>query len=195
MTNGNTPRHAFRPAWLVAAAAAAFSTSLVLAASGDQAQPPKAPSAAFKHSTGPVAPPPVKDMTAEEEDAWATASETTITQICSTCHPTADIVKTRHTWREWNDVVKNMAAIGAPATDEQQTTIKLYLARYYGVVSINTASAEEIQAVLGLPSKQAAAVVAYRTANGKFTDLASLEKVDGIDKAKLEEQPEAIRYN
>ena len=49
--------------------------------------------------------------------------------------------------------------------------------------------------MLGLPPKVAAAVVEYRTANGKFTDLAGLAKVDGVDKAKLEEQPEAIKFD
>jgi DNA uptake protein ComE-like DNA-binding protein len=49
--------------------------------------------------------------------------------------------------------------------------------------------------VLGLPPKVAAAVVEYRTANGKFADITALEKVAGIDKAKLEEQPEALRFD
>jgi competence ComEA-like helix-hairpin-helix protein len=49
--------------------------------------------------------------------------------------------------------------------------------------------------VLGLSAKDANAIVEYRKAHGNFTDLASLEKVEGVDKAKLEEQPEALRFN
>jgi competence ComEA-like helix-hairpin-helix protein len=49
--------------------------------------------------------------------------------------------------------------------------------------------------VLGVPASVASAIVEYRKAHGNFTDLASLEKVDGVDKAKLEEQPEAVRFN
>ena len=35
----------------------------------------------------------------------------------------------------------------------------------------------------------------YRTAHGNVTDLAALETVDGIDKAKLEQQPKALRFD
>ena len=69
------------------------------------------------------------------------------------------------------------------------------LTRYYGIVRVNAASAEELSAVLGLPPKVAAAVVEYRTAHGKFADIAALLKVEGVDKAKLEEQPEALRFD
>ena len=88
-----------------------------------------------------------------------------------------------------------MSQRGAPGTDPDFALIKKYLTRYYGIVRVNTASAEELSAVLGLPPKVAAAVVAYRTANGKFADLAALEKVEGVDKAKLEEQPEALKFD
>jgi competence ComEA-like helix-hairpin-helix protein len=49
--------------------------------------------------------------------------------------------------------------------------------------------------VLGVSSKTAAALVEYRKANGNFTDLASLTKVEGVDKAKLEENAEALRFD
>ena len=60
---------------------------------------------------------------------------------------------------------------------------------------VNTATPEELSSVLGLPAKVAAAVVDYRKEHGNFTDLAGLLKVDGVDKAKLEEQPEALRFD
>ena len=69
------------------------------------------------------------------------------------------------------------------------------MTRSFGLVRINVASAEEISAVLGLSPKTASAVVEYRSAHGKFTDLESLERVDGINKDKIEEQPEAISFN
>jgi competence ComEA-like helix-hairpin-helix protein len=88
-----------------------------------------------------------------------------------------------------------MAARGAPGTEPELTLVKKYLTRYYGIVRVNSAPAEELSAVLGLPPKVAAAVVEYRTAHGRFVDIASLEKVEGVAKAKLEEQPEALRFN
>jgi competence ComEA-like helix-hairpin-helix protein len=87
-----------------------------------------------------------------------------------------------------------MAALGISATDAQLMSVKLYMTRYYGAVNVNTAPAAEISAVLGLSSKDAAAVVEYRKAHGNFADAAALLKVEGIDKSKIEEQPGALRF-
>lgn len=137
----------------------------------------------------------VGDLTPEEELQFSDAAEGTLTRVCVSCHPFENITKTRRNVREWADQVTAMSQRGAPGTPADFTTIKKYLVRYYGIVRVNSATAEELSAVLGLPMKVAAAVVEYRTANGKFTDLAALEKVAGVDKAKLEEQPEAIRFD
>ena len=195
MTHNAAERAWIRPAWLLAAGAILFSSSLVTSApQGQQTNP--APPAKPKATQAAKAPePPVKDMTAEEEEAWATAAEATTEQLCSPCHPIPEFTRTRHTWPEWHDAVLRMAALGLSATDEQLTTVKLYLTRYYGVVKVNTATAAELSAVLGLSTKDAAAIVEYRKANGNFADAAALLKVDGIDKVKITDQPEALRFN
>jgi competence ComEA-like helix-hairpin-helix protein len=61
-------------------------------------------------------------------------------------------------------------------------------------VNVNTAPAEEIATVLGLPAKDAAAIVEYRKANGKFADVATLVKVSPLVKTKVDEQPEAVMF-
>jgi competence ComEA-like helix-hairpin-helix protein len=175
--------------FLLAAASLIFIGSIATSASAPQAQkaPPKLTPELLAKSVG--------DYTAEEEDAFSQATEATMERVCITCHPFENIIKTRRTAREWNDQVTTMAQRGAPGTEPEFTAIKKYLKRYYGMVRVNTASAEELSDVLGLSSKAAAAVVEYRTAHGKFTDLASLEKVDGVEKAKLQEEPEALRFD
>ena len=82
----------------------------------------------------------------------------------------------------------------ASATDEQFATVKRYLTRYFGIVSVNTATAEELSAVLGLSAKDAKAIVEHRKVHGKFADTAALLKVAGIDKTKIEAQPEALVF-
>lgn len=53
-------------------------------------------------------------------------------------------------------------------------------------VNVNTASAEEISAVLkGVGLKKAEAIVAYRKANGKFTKVEQLAEVKGIGEATI----------
>lgn len=122
------------------------------------------------------------------------AAEEVTAKVCLTCHPWEQITLARRTPREWSETVSSMAARGAIGTKEQFSTITKFLTRYYGVVQVNTATAQDLSAVLGLSARDAAAVVAYRKAHGKFANAAALAKVDGIDTSRLEEQPEAIRY-
>ena len=131
---------------------------------------------------------------AEEEEELARIGEETTDQLCRMCHPIENITRMRRTVREWADVITTMQGRGANGTEEQFQAIHKYLARYYGLVAVNTATAQDLSAVLGLTAKDAEAIVAYRKAHGKFADLAALSKVEGIDKAKIEEQPEAIRF-
>lgn len=175
--------------WSLAAAAMMLAASIAASASAPQAQ------AKVVKVSPEVLAKNVGDLTAEEEEAFANAAEETLERVCILCHPFDNITKTRRTVREWSDQVTTMSQRGAPGTEPDFALVKKYLTRYYGIVRVNTASAEELSAVLGLPPKVAAAVVEYRTANGKFADLAALEKVAGIDKAKLEEQPDAIRFD
>jgi competence ComEA-like helix-hairpin-helix protein len=137
----------------------------------------------------------VGDMTADEEQAFSDAAEATIERVCISCHPFENIIRTRRTMREWDDLVATMKGRGAPGTDPDFAAIKKYLIRWYGVVPVNTATAEELTSVLGLSAREANAVVEHRNAHGTFADLASLEEVDGINKGKLEEQPDALRFN
>jgi competence ComEA-like helix-hairpin-helix protein len=174
---------------LIVVAALLLGASIGARAAAPQA-PPKngaAVSPALTKSVG--------DLTPEEEESFVKVAESTLERVCVACHPFENIIKTRRTLPEWNDQVTQMAMRGAPGTETDFTLAKKYLARYYGVVHVNAATAEELSAVLGLSSKTAAAVVEYRKANGKFTDLASLTKVEGVDKAKLEENAEALRFD
>ena len=173
-------------------AAAALLLSAGIATSASTAQPPPVkPADAMSQLLSKN----VGDFTAAEEDQFATAAEATLERVCIACHPFENITKTRRTPSEWSDQVTAMAQRGAPGGEPDLTLIRKYLTRYYGIVGVNTATADDLSAVLGLPPKVAAAVVQYRGANGRFTDIASLGKVAGVDKAKLEEQAAAIRFD
>src|SRR5262245_52611897 len=132
---------------------------------------------------------------AVSDEELARTGEALVKKTCDTsCHGLEKLDEMRRTARDWSDMVQTMANNGATATDAQFATIKKYLARYYGVVNVNTAAAQEFSAVLGLTAKDAQAIVAYRTANGKFADAVALSKVPGIDTKKIEEQPDALRF-
>jgi competence protein ComEA len=136
-----------------------------------------------------------KELTAKEEEERAAVVEETMDRACRMCHPIENITRMRRTVREWADVLTTMQGRGASATDEEFEAIHWYLNRYFGVVRVNTATVDELAAVLGLTAKDAQAIVEYRKAHGNFADLAALMKIEGIDKAKLEEQPDALRFN
>jgi hypothetical protein len=53
-------------------------------------------------------------------------------RVCSQCHPVDPIASLRHTKPEWSDIVDNMAAMGADATEEELNMIVDYLSKYFG---------------------------------------------------------------
>jgi competence ComEA-like helix-hairpin-helix protein len=133
--------------------------------------------------------------TQEDEEKLARIGEETTEKVCNTaCHTLDKVYEKRRTAREWGDVMASMATLGASATDAQFATVKRYLTRSFGIVPVNTATAEELSAVLGLSAKDAKAIVDHRNANGRFADTAALLKVAGIDKAKIDAQPEALVF-
>lgn len=138
--------------------------------------------------------PVTKELSIKEEEERAAVVEELMDRACRMCHPIENITRMRRTVREWADVLTTMQGRGANATEEEFEAIHWYLNRYVGVVRVNTASVDELAAVLGLKAKEAQAIVDYRKANGDIADLAALMKIEGIDKAKIEEQPDALRF-
>lgn len=55
-----------------------------------------------------------------------------------------------------------------------------------GPVNLNTATVEELDVLPGVGPVTAAAIIAFRDANGSFTDVEQLGDVDGIGPARLE---------
>ena len=137
----------------------------------------------------------VGDLTVDEEQEFAAQAEATLERVCIQCHPMENITKTRRSMRDWNDQITQMGQRGAPGTEADLALVKKYMTRYYGVVRVNSATAEELSAVLGVPAKVAAAIVEYRQANGRIANRATLAKVAGVDKTKLDDQPEALIFD
>jgi competence protein ComEA len=135
-----------------------------------------------------------KDAAALTDEELDRVGSATTEKVCTECHGIEEVNGTRRTARDWNTVIASMVARGANATDDQLAMIRKYLTRYNGSVAVNTAPAEELSAVLGLSGKDAQAIVEYRTAHGKFADIAGLAKVPGIDTARIEAQADALRF-
>jgi len=166
-----------RARWLVAGGAIALGASIATAAPrGGQNSPAS------------------QGTTVQNDDDLATIGETTTQDTCANqCHGFDSLVQ-RRTADDWNNVIKEMVDRGAVATDKDFAIVRRYLTRYYGLVAVNTAKAEELSAVLGLSPKDAKAIVDYRTAHGKFADAAALARVPEIDTHRIDAQPDALRF-
>ena len=61
------------------------------------------------------------------------------------------------------------------------------------VLDLNTATVAQLDALPGVGPVTAAAIVAWRQANGKFTSVDQLADVDGIGPARLEKLRALVR--
>jgi competence ComEA-like helix-hairpin-helix protein len=126
----------------------------------------------------------------DPDDASAGAFQ----RVCSSCHDAQRILATRRTRTQWEEIIGKMIDRGATGTDEDFTAAEDYLLKISGRVNVNRAAVVDMVKVLGIPEKQAAAIVDYRKANGDFADFGALCKVPGIDVDKLKTEQDAISF-
>jgi competence protein ComEA len=118
-------------------------------------------------------------------------------KMCMPCHGLENVVKARLTKDRWAKEVDDMVARGATGTDDEIEQVINYLAANFGPptkINVNTAEAGSLVAALGLPTSDAAAIVSYRNANGRFKDSKDLAKVPGIDAKKIESAKDRIEF-
>ena len=104
--------------------------------------------------------------------------------VCSPCHK-QDMFMHSRSWSEWQDIFKQMSRYGAAGTPEEWEHIYKYFARSLTLIDINHADEDELMAVLGVDEKTAIAIV-QRRIDQRFQSPADLEKVPGVDKARIE---------
>jgi competence ComEA-like helix-hairpin-helix protein len=129
-------------------------------------------------------------------DAFNAIGEQATGAVCLNCHGWDAIFGgPRQTPGQWDFIVSDMVGRGAQGTPEQLDLIRRYLKWVWGVVWINSATAQDLAAVTGMPEEDAKAVIAWREEHGAFADLESLKEVPGIDPDAIDEQADAIKFN
>jgi competence protein ComEA len=118
----------------------------------------------------------------------------TLLRVCSDCHGVDLIEGQRRTRGQWKELVDDMVARGANATDDDSKAVINYLAAALGRVNVNKASESDIEAVLELAATEAAAIVSHRTKSGEFKALDDLKNVPGLDFSKVEAKKERITF-
>src|SRR5947209_19994651 len=94
-------------------------------------------------------------------------------QTCGQCHDAERITATRRTKSEWQEVLTKMIETGATGSEEDF---------------------KRVTTTLGLSTKDADAIVAYRKANGSFKDFETVKKVPDVDLKTLEAHRDAIAF-
>jgi competence protein ComEA len=118
-----------------------------------------------------------------------------VQKTCASCHEIEAVIASRRTRVGWQQTVDDMVARGAEGSDEELAKITEYLVTYFGKVNVNTASAAEVERILGLSTAEAQAIAAYRERNGKFKDLEDLKKVPDVSAEKLQAKKGLIAFS
>jgi hypothetical protein len=113
--------------------------------------------------------------------------------VCTRCH-TADVfLSTPRSWQRWNDVFRVMTEHGATGTDAQLAGVTEYFLSNLTIINVNTSPPDEIEWVLSATPAVRDFIVARRTSR-KFTSLADLGSVPGIDAGRLHRLKERILF-
>ena len=129
------------------------------------------------------------------QDLPAGPGKDTMVRLCKSCHPIDRIVAARHTNKEWISIVEKMVTQGAEGKDDEFNEAIDYLTDQYGKpLAINTATAAEIDAALGIGDKDAAAIVAYRSGHPKFESWKDVAAVPGVDAIWIERRQKNFTF-
>ena len=135
--------------------------------------------------------------------AWGQGAEdpgkAAAARICAQCHEYERSVSLRQDRTGWQATMDKMVALGAKGTQREFDAIVDYLAKTYPgeevpKIHVNQARAIELESGLSLPRPQAAAIIRYRDTNGNFKSIEDLEKVPGVDVAKIEAKKDRLVF-
>jgi competence protein ComEA len=116
----------------------------------------------------------------------------TTEKVCGACHGAELVIGRQETREGWAAIVNEMVQRGATGTDEELSDVVDYLAKNFSKTSpvvkinVNKATAKDLEKALRLSEAEAAAVVHWREEKGDFKSIEELEKVPGVEAAKIE---------
>jgi competence protein ComEA len=127
---------------------------------------------------------PAPDLARESEAVKA---------VCSKCHNLQMVMDTPMSYEAWHDTVQTMVDRGATGTDQQFDDVMDYLHRTMTTINVNTADVGELEIVLNVSEATAKAIVARRSSR-RFSGLADLKSVAGVDGAGVDAKGRLIFF-
>jgi competence ComEA-like helix-hairpin-helix protein len=118
-------------------------------------------------------------------------------RLCSQCHEAQRAASVRLTREGWESELAKMVDLGMEATDEELKQVLDYFSdKFKGEASrplnLNTATSVELESVVALLRKEAAAWIEYRKKNGPCKTLDDLKKVQGLPFKKIDERRDRL---
>jgi DNA uptake protein ComE-like DNA-binding protein len=114
--------------------------------------------------------------------------KTLVATQCSSCHELKGTIQLRKTKQEWEALVIDMVARGAPLTIEEADAIVGYLSTVFSpsappLVDVNTAAKADLLKLPGMTPELADRLIAHRTAKGSLPSREAVRTVLRIDEA------------
>jgi competence protein ComEA len=118
-------------------------------------------------------------------------------RVCGACHGADRAVSVRLNREGWQDTVAKMVDLGATGSDEELAKVVDYLAEHFKgeaprPLNLNTATAVELESIVGLLRKESAAWIAHRKASGPCKGLDDLKNVAGVPFKKIDERRDRL---
>ena len=117
----------------------------------------------------------------------------TLQAVCGKCHNLQIVTDTPRSLDDWRDTMQRMVDRGASGTDDQYDDILDYLHRTETTIDVNSADAAELATVLNV-SDATVKLIVERRSTKKFTGLADLKEVSGIDATILEAKAKLLYF-
>jgi competence protein ComEA len=122
-----------------------------------------------------------------------------VIKVCGTCHEPNRAASVRLTREGWEQTVADMRWRGAKGTDDEFAAIVEYLVTNFpgeapARLNVNRATQVELESVMTLLRKEAAAVIAYRDKVGGFKTLEDMKKIPGVDFKKIQAARDRITF-
>jgi hypothetical protein len=116
-----------------------------------------------------------------------------VRDICTACHSSSQFLGTPRSSSRWEQLFGQMAQQGARPNDEQVDRIVRYFQRNLMVVNVNTSPLEELGPTLQTNPETTTAIVMRRDKR-KFTGIADLAAVPGVDRSVLERLKDRLQF-
>jgi hypothetical protein len=121
------------------------------------------------------------------------ADATAVRDVCTACHSSSQFLGTPRSSSRWEQVFGQMAQQGAHPSEEQIDQIVRYFQRNLTVVNVNTSPDEELGPTLQTTPEVTAAIT-LRRLQRKFTGIADLASIPGVDRSVLEGLKDRLQF-